>query len=96
MLASTGISRKHLRAATSPENRKMIALEVKDLGVDTTLGPLKRVTVQRKSLSLTAGTAQRIARVPLGWRGRLMLCTSLLKSATPWGSDITGISVKSI
>eukprot|EP00972_Heterocapsa_arctica_P072097 10648382-Heterocapsa_arctica.AAC.1 len=72
----------------------MISLEVKDLGVDSTLGPLRRVTTQRKRLGAIAGTARRIAQV--GWRGRLTLCTSLLKSATQWGSDITGIPAKSI
>eukprot|EP00972_Heterocapsa_arctica_P027572 4054286-Heterocapsa_arctica.AAC.1 len=60
LLASTGDARRALRAAAGPEFRKMISLEVKGLGVDTTLGPLKRVTVQRKRLSHIAGTARRI------------------------------------
>eukprot|EP00972_Heterocapsa_arctica_P098879 14590204-Heterocapsa_arctica.AAC.1 len=74
----------------------MIALEVKDLGVDTTLGLLRRITTQRKRTALVAGTAQRIAQVPLGWRGRHTLATSLLKTATQWGSDIMGIPAASI
>eukprot|EP00972_Heterocapsa_arctica_P092583 13653211-Heterocapsa_arctica.AAC.1 len=74
----------------------MIALEVKDLGMDSTLGPLRRVTTQRKRTALVAGTAQRIAQVPLGWRGRHTLATSLLKTATQWGSDIMGVPAASI
>eukprot|EP00972_Heterocapsa_arctica_P074612 11011629-Heterocapsa_arctica.AAC.1 len=62
MLASNGTARKHLRQAAGPELKHMIALEVKDLGVDSTLGPLRRVTTQRKRSALVAGTAQRIAQ----------------------------------
>eukprot|EP00972_Heterocapsa_arctica_P026852 3951319-Heterocapsa_arctica.AAC.1 len=76
MLASNGTVRKHLRNAAGPELRGMISLEVKDLGVDSTLGPLRRVTTQRKRTGQLAGTAHRIAQVPLGWRGRHTLTTS--------------------
>eukprot|EP00972_Heterocapsa_arctica_P103036 15184556-Heterocapsa_arctica.AAC.1 len=62
MLASNGTARMHLRKAAGPELRNMISLEVKDLGVDSTLGPLRRVTTQRKRLGAVAGTAQRIAQ----------------------------------
>eukprot|EP00972_Heterocapsa_arctica_P021255 3128967-Heterocapsa_arctica.AAC.1 len=96
MLASNGTAKKLLREAAGPDLRNMISLEVKDLGVDSTLGPLRRVTTQRKRLGLIAGTARRIAQVPLGWRGRLTLCTSLLTYVAQWGSDITGIPVKLI
>eukprot|EP00972_Heterocapsa_arctica_P104885 15457196-Heterocapsa_arctica.AAC.1 len=48
MLASNGTAMKHLRKAAGPDLRDMISLEVEDLGVDSTLGPLRRVTTQRK------------------------------------------------
>eukprot|EP00972_Heterocapsa_arctica_P019230 2836604-Heterocapsa_arctica.AAC.1 len=66
MLASNATARKHLRKAAVPALRDMISLEVKDLGVDSTLGPLRRVITQRKRLGANAGTAQRIAQLPLG------------------------------
>eukprot|EP00972_Heterocapsa_arctica_P099837 14727402-Heterocapsa_arctica.AAC.1 len=72
----------------------MIALEVKDLGADATLGPLRRITVQRKRFGKIESTAKRVAQVPCGWTGRLCLTTSLLKAAAQWGYDITGISAK--
>eukprot|EP00972_Heterocapsa_arctica_P062363 9193373-Heterocapsa_arctica.AAC.1 len=97
MLASNRTARRHLRQAAGPEHRRMISLEVKELGVDSTLGrPLRRVTTQRKRTGLVAGTAQKIAQVPLGWRGRHTLATSLLKTATQWGSDIMGIPAATI
>eukprot|EP00972_Heterocapsa_arctica_P058727 8658629-Heterocapsa_arctica.AAC.1 len=74
----------------------MISIVVKDLGVDSTRGPLGRVTTPRSRLGSIASTAQRIAQVPLGWCGRFTLSTSLLKSATQWGPDITGMHTKSI
>eukprot|EP00972_Heterocapsa_arctica_P108785 16017519-Heterocapsa_arctica.AAC.1 len=55
MLASNGTARKHLRKAAGPKLRSMISLKVKDLGVDSTLGPLRRVTTQRKILGTIAG-----------------------------------------
>eukprot|EP00972_Heterocapsa_arctica_P089300 13169185-Heterocapsa_arctica.AAC.1 len=62
MLASNATARKHLKKAAGPQHKHMIALEVKDLGVDTTLGPLRRVTTQRKRLGAITSTAQRIAQ----------------------------------
>eukprot|EP00972_Heterocapsa_arctica_P071575 10574676-Heterocapsa_arctica.AAC.1 len=52
MLASNSKARRHLRQAAGPDHRHMISLEVKDLGVDSTLGPLRRVTTQRKRTGL--------------------------------------------
>eukprot|EP00972_Heterocapsa_arctica_P023747 3499438-Heterocapsa_arctica.AAC.1 len=66
------------------------------MGVDTTLGTLRRVTTQRNRLGSIAGTAQRIAQIPVGWCGRFTLSASLLTSATEWGSDIIGIPTKFI
>eukprot|EP00972_Heterocapsa_arctica_P079589 11728530-Heterocapsa_arctica.AAC.1 len=62
MLASNGTARRHLKQAAGPELVHMISIEVKDLGVDSTLGPFRRVTTQRKRTALVAGTAQRIAQ----------------------------------
>eukprot|EP00972_Heterocapsa_arctica_P021721 3195015-Heterocapsa_arctica.AAC.1 len=75
MLASHDTAREHLKKAAGPELKHMISLEVKDLGVDSTLGPLRRVTTQRNRLGAIAGTAQRIAQIPVGWCGRLTLST---------------------
>ena len=66
LLASNGTARKHLRQAAGPELLHMVALEIKDLGVDSTLGPLRRITTQRKRTAVVAGTARRIAQIPLG------------------------------
>eukprot|EP00972_Heterocapsa_arctica_P032050 4722309-Heterocapsa_arctica.AAC.1 len=65
MLASNAIARRHLKQAAGPDLAHMISLEVKDLGVDSTLGPLRRVSTQRNRTALVAGTAQRIAQAPL-------------------------------
>eukprot|EP00972_Heterocapsa_arctica_P063863 9422270-Heterocapsa_arctica.AAC.1 len=62
MLASNAIARENLKKAAGPQHKHMISLEVKDLGVDTTLGPLRRVTTQRNRLGSIAATAQRIAQ----------------------------------
>eukprot|EP00972_Heterocapsa_arctica_P051297 7544389-Heterocapsa_arctica.AAC.1 len=61
MLASNGTARRYLKRAAGPDLMHMIALEVKAFGVDSTLGPLRRVTTQGKRTALVAGTAQRIA-----------------------------------
>eukprot|EP00972_Heterocapsa_arctica_P097186 14338982-Heterocapsa_arctica.AAC.1 len=52
MLAPNGAARRHLRQAVGPDLTHMISLEVKDLGVDSTLGLLRRVTTQRKRTAL--------------------------------------------
>eukprot|EP00972_Heterocapsa_arctica_P098947 14601520-Heterocapsa_arctica.AAC.1 len=62
MLASNAIARKQHKKAAGPHHKHMISLEAKDLGVDTTHGPLRRVTTQRNRLGSIAATAQRIAQ----------------------------------
>eukprot|EP00972_Heterocapsa_arctica_P048278 7120022-Heterocapsa_arctica.AAC.1 len=62
MLASNATVRKHLKKAAGPQHKHMISCEVKDLGVDSTPGPLRRVTTQRNRLGSIAATAQRIAQ----------------------------------
>eukprot|EP00972_Heterocapsa_arctica_P112746 16433550-Heterocapsa_arctica.AAC.4 len=96
LLASTATGRTALRQAAGEDVWRMVALEVKDLGVDTTMGPLRRIITQSKNVNTVASTARRMAQVPNGWEGRLTLCTSLLTSAIQWVSNIIGISVKSI
>eukprot|EP00972_Heterocapsa_arctica_P058936 8684789-Heterocapsa_arctica.AAC.1 len=62
MLALNATAREHLKKAAGPHHKHMISLDVKDLGVDTTLGPLRRVTTQRDRLGSIASRAQRIAQ----------------------------------
>ena len=70
----------------------MVALVVKDLGVDESLGANRRKAAQKGRVRDAAQSAKRIARVPTGWSGRTAMALALSRSQFLWGADVSGIT----
>ena len=70
----------------------MVALAVRDLGVDESLGANRRKAAQRGRIRDAAQSAKRIARVPTGWRGRTAMALALSRSQFLWGAEVSGIT----
>ena len=91
LLASGPETRQRLRLAAG-EFRDMVALRVKDLGVDDSLGANHRRAAQAARVEEATRSARRIARLPLGWRGRATMALTLSKAQFSWGLDVTGLT----
>ena len=90
ILASGSSARATLRQVAEAFGAKVV-IHVKDLGVDDTLGALRRIPAQRKRVDDGVASAGRIARLPHGWRARTHLASSLSKNQSKWGMDISGL-----
>ena len=60
--------------------------------MDDSLGANHRREAQAVMFDATAGSARRIARLPLGWRGRATMALGLSRSQFSWGMDVSGLT----
>jgi hypothetical protein len=96
LLASGPSARAHLKEQASPDLDHMIARHVKDLGVDSTLGGARNLTVQKQRVQAASDSAERVAWLPLGWRPRVTIAAGLVRAQMAWGADIVGMGGKAI
>ena len=92
MLAAGLAQRASLRTEAGAL-RTMVALVVKDQGVD---GANRRKAAQKVRVkdADAAQSARRITRVPTGWSGRTAMALALSRSQFLWGSDVSGIKLR--
>ena len=90
-LASGKESRAALRQAAGPLVG-MVGLRVRDLGVDHSLGANWVRPGQTARVQTAVQAARRIARLPLGWKGRGHMLVALVKAQFQWGLDVSGLS----
>ena len=80
IMASGAADRAYIRSQAGERFGHMVTGAVKDLGVESALGPRRVTRVQRQRVEVMVESAKRVAIVPTGWPGRTGLALGLLRA----------------